>query len=84
MYPIYRLKFEDRQLNPIDPWGVYDSWNDAEAAFDFVVADAYANLGSVYLTEDSGDDEIVALYHYFVDVDSSLMAKDKSGDCPSH
>lgn len=68
MSSVYRLKVEDRNLQPIDGYDVFHSRRAAIAAFNAVVVDPDPDLGSVYLTADDGDDEVVVLGHYFVDV----------------
>jgi len=67
--PVYRLKFEDRDLEAIDEWDVFYSWDRALTAFVNTVADPDPDFGSVYLTEDLGDDEVVVLGLYVNGVD---------------
>jgi hypothetical protein len=67
MCVLYHLKFEDRCLDPIDDYDVFDSKKAALAAFDDVVAHPGVELGSVYLTEIDGDVEVVIAGHYFTE-----------------
>ena len=64
---IYRPKFEDVNLEPIDAYDVFDTKTSALNAFADAVANPTPELGSVYLTEDRGDIDIVITGHYFVD-----------------
>lgn len=66
MYPIYRLKFEDVDLDPIEDYSVFDDWSTARAAFDAVRAQPDEDLGSAYLTEDDGEEERLILADSFV------------------
>jgi len=67
MCVLYRLMFEDVDLEPIDDWDVFDSKRAAIAAFNDAVAHPATDLGSVYLVEDRGDVAVVIAGHYFVD-----------------
>lgn len=64
---MYRLRFADVNLERIDDYDVFDSKTAALNAFDDVVKYPTPELGSVYLTEDRGDVDVVIAGHYFVD-----------------
>ena len=64
---IYRLKFEDVNLETIDDYDVFDSKTAALNAFADEVAHPTPGVGSVYLTEDRNDIDVVIAEHYFVD-----------------
>jgi hypothetical protein len=64
---MYRLKFEDVSLEPIEDYDVFDSKTSALNAFADAVAHPTPELGSVYLTEDRVDIDVVIAGHYFVD-----------------
>jgi len=64
---IYRLKFDDVSLEPIDDYDVFDSKTSALDASADVVAHPTPEPGSVYLTEDLGDVDVVIAGQYFVD-----------------
>lgn len=66
MCVLYHLKFEDASLKPIDDY-VFDSKADAMAAFADVIDDPDPDLGSVYMLEECGNDDVVIAGHYFVD-----------------
>lgn len=67
-----RLKFEDEALDGLlGDYDVYWSRDEAFAAFEAAVADPPRGAGSVYLTEDDGNDEVVVAGHYFVDTTTS-------------
>ena len=71
MCGIYRLKFEDVNLNPIDDYDVFDSKRAAMLDFNEVVTYPPPDLGAVYLLEDRGEVEVVIAGHYFVKADDS-------------
>jgi hypothetical protein len=64
---MYRLKFEDVNLEPIDDYDVFDSKTAALNAFADEIAHPTPGVGSVYLTEDRNDIDVVIAGHYFVD-----------------
>jgi hypothetical protein len=67
---VYRLKFEDTDLDALlGDWDVYTSRVEAMAEFDAAIADPPIGAGSVYVTEDDGEDEVVIANHYFDNVD---------------
>ncbi|HVA05817.1 MAG TPA: hypothetical protein VNG12_03650 [Acidimicrobiales bacterium] len=61
---VWRLKFEDSDLEPLDDYDVYLSKTEVLAAFAAVVADPPSDIGSVYVT--FGEDDIVVASHTFV------------------
>jgi hypothetical protein len=66
----YRLKFEDADLGDLlGDWDVFTSRAEAMDGFHAAISDPPIGVGSVYVTEDDGDDEVVIAGHYFVDVD---------------
>ncbi|MHB1988261.1 MAG: hypothetical protein ACYCSF_09785 [Acidimicrobiales bacterium] len=60
---VWRLKFEDCDLEPLDDYD-YLSETEVLAAFAAVVADPPSDIGSVYVT--FGEDDIVVASHTFV------------------
>jgi hypothetical protein len=62
----YRVKLEDRRLEPVEDDDVFDSYTEAMAAFHQCVADPGQNTGSVYVTGDDGIDERVIAAHSFM------------------
>jgi hypothetical protein len=68
----YRLKFEDEALDQLlAACDVYMSRDEAFAAFAAAVADPPPGAGSVYLTQDDRDDEVVVAGHNFIDTTPS-------------
>ena len=61
---VWRLTFEDCDLEPLDDYDVYLSETEVLAAFAAVVADPPSDIGSVYVT--FGEDDIVVASHTFV------------------
>ena len=61
---VYRLKFEDIDLEPIDDYDVFDDKLSALAAVGRVLCEPDHDIGSVYLTADDGCDEWVIASAY--------------------
>jgi hypothetical protein len=64
VFTVHRLKSEDRALNPLEDWDVFDDVNEALVAFQDFVVDPDENIGSVYVTEDDGYQERVIAARY--------------------
>jgi len=64
--PMYRLMFEDVNLEPIDDYDVFDSEGAALNAFDEAVKYPTLGLGSVYLVECRDHGDVVIAGHYFI------------------
>jgi len=61
---VWRLKFEDWDLEPLDDYDVYLSETEVLAAFAAVVADPPSDIGSVCIT--FGEDDVLVASHTFV------------------
>jgi hypothetical protein len=63
--PMYRLMFEDVNLESIDDYDVFDSEGAALNAFEEAVAYPTPDVGSVYLVERRDHGDVVIAGHYF-------------------
>jgi hypothetical protein len=61
----YRVKYEGPALEPTGEWDVFDTKVEALHFYRGVVAAAWEDLASVYVTEQVGDDEVVILGRCF-------------------
>jgi len=62
----YRLKIEDRDLEPVGNYDVFDTYREAMVAFHARIAHRDPDTGSVYVTADDGYDERVIVAHSFL------------------
>ena len=62
----YRLKIEDRDLEPVGNYDVFDTHRQAMVAFHARIASPDPDAGTVYVTADDGYDEWVIVAHSFV------------------
>jgi hypothetical protein len=62
---IYRLKYEDRELEPIEDYDVIHSREEALDALEQLAVDPDPSLGSAYVTEDDGEEERIIAGRYF-------------------
>jgi hypothetical protein len=79
MCALYHLKFEDRCLDPIDDYDVFDSEEAALGAFDDLVAHPTFEFGSVYLVKIDGDSEFVIAGHYFTETSDQVFGNAPPG-----
>jgi hypothetical protein len=63
---VFRLMYEDRDLEPIWDWDVFEDKDRAFAAFLRVVTNPEPELGSVYITDEDGN---VLIGHYFIEIE---------------